>query len=168
MQFAAKYIAIIFSVTAFSSATLAFNASGSYRQTCINIRLVGGTTIIADCKDLEGKYVRTSLNEADKCIGDIANQGGKLSCKKNTAGALPPGTYLRTCTNVVLSGNRLTADCKNLEGVSIRTSLDQIDKCVSEISNEGGNLFCKKNVAGALPPGTYLRTCRNAVVSGTI
>lgn len=52
---------------------------GSYIATCKDVRLQG-TTLLASCNDGKDHWRTTSLRDANKCNGDIANQNGTLRC----------------------------------------------------------------------------------------
>jgi hypothetical protein len=52
---------------------------GSYQQSCTNIG-VGGNTLTATCRTIKGRMQRTSLANADRCVGDIGNNNGRLNC----------------------------------------------------------------------------------------
>ena len=57
--------------------------SGSYQQSCTNIR-VRGNQLIARCPNGQGASVRSSI--ALGCRGDIANSNGQLICNANGNG----------------------------------------------------------------------------------
>lgn len=57
---------------------------------------------------------------------------------------VPPGSYLRSCTNVQTQGDRLVADCRRADGSWSRTALD-VDRCVGGIANMDGRLTCNGN-----------------------
>jgi len=57
----------------------------------------------------------------------------------------PGGSYLRSCTNVRMFGNRLVADCRRKNGSWNRTALN-IRHCDGGIANINGHLTC--NFAG--------------------
>jgi hypothetical protein len=52
---------------------------GSYITTCKEVRLQG-TTLSASCNDGKDHWRSTSMRDANKCSGDIANQNGTLRC----------------------------------------------------------------------------------------
>lgn len=54
--------------------------NGSYTQTCQNIT-VAGNTLRASCQKKNGKLKNTSLNNFNRCNGDIQNDNGKLRCR---------------------------------------------------------------------------------------
>jgi CVNH domain len=59
--------------------------SGSYQQSCTNIR-VRGDQLIARCTNTSGTYVRSSIS-LDSCRrGDIVNSNGQLACNRTGYG----------------------------------------------------------------------------------
>jgi hypothetical protein len=52
---------------------------GSYIATCKDVK-VQGPTLSATCKDGKDHWRTTSLRDANRCNGDIANQNGTLRC----------------------------------------------------------------------------------------
>src|SRR5260370_6250688 len=82
---------------------------------------------------------------------------------RGTAGAAvrggPPGTYLETCRDVRIDGDRLWARCEKADGNWRDTSLDDVYRCVGDIANVDGRLVCQK--AAGPPQGDYARTCRD-------
>ncbi len=52
---------------------------GSYIATCKDVRLQGNT-LSATCNDGKDHWRNTSMRDANKCGGDIANQNGTLRC----------------------------------------------------------------------------------------
>jgi len=53
--------------------------SGTYTQTCRNIRM-HGNRLDAECQTRDGDWRRTSLNDVDRCTGEVANDDGHLVC----------------------------------------------------------------------------------------
>ena len=61
------------------------------------------------------------------------------------AQGFPPGSYLRTCSNVQIdSEDRLMADCRRKDGSWGRTALQDADRCVGDIGNLDGQLVCNR------------------------
>ena len=56
----------------------------------------------------------------------------------------PPGSYLNSCKNVGMDGDKLIADCRRPDGGWHRTALD-IDRCGGDVANIGGRLSCKRD-----------------------
>jgi len=52
---------------------------GSYQQSCGDIGL-NGDTLVATCRTMKGRMQRTSLANVDRCVGDIGNNNGRLTC----------------------------------------------------------------------------------------
>ncbi len=55
----------------------------------------------------------------------------------------PRGSYLRTCPEVSVSRNRLTAVCRDRDGQFRQTTLANVDRCVGDIGNIDGRLRCR-------------------------
>ena len=43
-------------------------------------KLEADTLVIADCRRMDGRWGRTALRDADRCVGGIANVNGRLTC----------------------------------------------------------------------------------------
>ena len=118
---------------------------GSYLESCVNIN-VSGTTLSASCLRTLERYLGenygkiSTLEEFDRCVGDISNNKGNLTCQKMP----PPGSYLESCTNAEVSGTTLTALCRTKEGGTHQATLEEIDLCRGDISNYDGYLTCLK------------------------
>jgi hypothetical protein len=52
---------------------------GSYQRSCEQIHWAG-TTLVAECKQADGRKTGTGLANANKCVGDIGNNNGQLQC----------------------------------------------------------------------------------------
>jgi hypothetical protein len=52
---------------------------GSYRTSCSDIR-VEDRTLTAVCRIAGGREQSTSLTDVNRCVGDIANDDGALTC----------------------------------------------------------------------------------------
>jgi hypothetical protein len=52
---------------------------GSYRSSCTDVR-VEDRTRTAVCRIANGREQRTSLTDVNRCVGDIGNDNGALSC----------------------------------------------------------------------------------------
>ena len=52
---------------------------GSYRASCTDVR-VEDRTLTAVCRIADGREQRTSLTDVNRCVGDIGNDNGALSC----------------------------------------------------------------------------------------
>jgi hypothetical protein len=73
-----------------------------------------------------------------------------------SAQAVPGGSYLNSCNNVVSRGDTLMATCRMADGRPLRTALAPVRACVGDIGNNNGVLQCM------LPGG---REARGAVVA---
>jgi hypothetical protein len=61
---------------------------------------------------------------------------------------VPGGSYLRTCSDVGMSGDRLVAQCQRTDGSWRRTVLRDVDRCVGGIANMNGRLTCNYGELG--------------------
>jgi hypothetical protein len=52
---------------------------GSYLRSCTHVG-TSGDTLIADCRRTDGSWGRTALRDVNRCVGDIGNMDGQLSC----------------------------------------------------------------------------------------
>lgn len=71
------------------------------------------------------------------------------------AQGVPPGSYLQTCSDVRIYGDRLSAVCRRPDGGFSRTGLRDPQRCVSDIANINGQLRCQ--YAGGPGPGPGYR-----------
>jgi CVNH domain len=78
-------------------------------------------------------------------------------------GRLPPGTYSRSCSSATMIGSVLTAQCKDQNGVTIRTRL-YVRDCAGDITNVLGELVCASR---RLPRGSYSQSCTACRAEGS-
>ena len=52
---------------------------GSYRKSCTDAR-VEDRTLTAVCGITDGRTQRTTLTDVNRCVGDIGNDNGALTC----------------------------------------------------------------------------------------
>ena len=114
---------------------------GSYRASCEGIRL-DAHRLKASCRTQRGTWRRSSL-DIRVCDGDIVNQDGYLRCSQDDRyyGALPPGSYLRSCTDVKVSKGKLEADCRR-DDHGWRKSKIAVNAC-RRFKNRDGRLGCE-------------------------
>jgi hypothetical protein len=153
--------------------------SGSYQQTCTNVR-VFGDRLQAQCSNERGFLVDTSLDLGACRNGDIGNVDGNLRCFQRDQGArndnrsfgndgTPSGSYQQSCNNVSFVSGRLSATCSNPSGQPVNSYLDTVNcRPDSDITAPNGRLTCLSNAAAPTSALT-LRTVRpenNAIVDG--
>jgi hypothetical protein len=120
---------------------------GSYQRTCPEASVYRGR-LTAVCQRRDGQFQQSTLADVDRCVGDIANTGGRLRCNYGPgrpggpAQPLPGGSYQQSCSNIGLSGNTLVATCRTMKGRMQRTSLANVGRCVGDIGNNNGQLNC--------------------------
>jgi hypothetical protein len=79
---------------------------GSYLGTCSGAR-VDGASLIARCRDAAGVEQHSALVNFDRCVGDIANNGGALSCNMGAADAAPAPAADAPVTRVAIDCSEL-------------------------------------------------------------
>ncbi len=75
----------------------------------------------------------------------------------------PGGSYEKTCRNIKVSGDTLSAQCQSTGGGWHNTKLNNFPACTSDITNVNGKLQCKQGA----PKGSYTQTCKDVKVSGS-
>ena len=75
----------------------------------------------------------------------------------------PRGSYSRTCNSAELIGSILTANCKDQNGVTIRTRL-YVGNCFGDVSNNMGELVCGGR---SLPRGSFNQSCNACTAEGS-
>jgi hypothetical protein len=74
------FAAILITGSMFLQPALAQSApQGSYRTSCTDIR-VEDRTLTAVCRIADGREQGTSLTDVNRCVGDIGNDNGALTC----------------------------------------------------------------------------------------
>jgi hypothetical protein len=71
------------------------------------------------------------------------------------AQGVPGGSYLESCTNVHLFGDRIVAECRRIDGGWDRTALRDVGRCAGGISNMNGRLICTYGERGYGASGEY-------------
>jgi hypothetical protein len=135
---------------------------GSYTSTCSNVSVDGGR-LYAECRT-GGRDSRNSSIEYGRCVGDISNNQGLLSCngaqgrfESNNGGGNngggwgggngggngrpPGGSFNQSCNGVRTEGGRLYAQCTDTRGDRRSTSIE-FGQCRGDISNRNGLLAC--------------------------
>lgn len=163
----------VFACMAFAVAMAAGAASaqgvpdGSYLDTCRDARM-RGDTLSATCEARNGRAAQSSLRNAMDCSGDIENINGRLTCNGrgggggfyrgerfgssrdddgrygSSEGRVPNGSYLRSCTDVSVSGDTLYATCRTGGGGMVQSELRGFQRY------QGGDI---SNCNGTLRPG---------------
>lgn len=74
---------------------------------------------------------------------------------------LPPGSYSLTCTNINTTNDTLSANCVKLNGSTQKTTLTNLNACISSITQNGeignidGNLICLPDLPASAPSFTF-------------
>ncbi|MBZ5534139.1 MAG: CVNH domain-containing protein [Acidobacteriia bacterium] len=136
---------------------------GSYTRSCRDVWLENGT-LHASCQNRGGVWITSVLPNISQCRGDIQNQEGQLRCDR---GATPPGgSYTASCRDIWLDNQTLHANCQNRNGGWVSSTIPDISRCRGDIQNQDGQLHC--NLGGATPRGSYMGSCRDIWVDGTV
>ena len=64
------------------------------------------------------------------------------------AQGVPGGSYLESCAHVRMFGDRLVAECRQMDGGWARTALGDVGRCVGGIANLNGQLTCNYGELG--------------------
>jgi hypothetical protein len=73
-----------------------------------------------------------------------------IACSAQAQG-MPQGSYLQSCRDIGIHGDRLVAACRTVDGRMQRTSLAAVNHCVGDIGNNNGNLQCNYDNGGGQP-----------------
>lgn len=162
---------IVYSDTGYGGARQAFNGAVPDLQRygldnrISSLRLRGGAWEICDGRNYSGECEVVASDVANLNDYDMNNRVSSLRPTRPVKGALPPGSWSRTCRNPVIRGHRLFAECKARQGGWQFTHIN-IRRCTQPISNQDGKLTCGERTN--LPPGSWQKSCRNPEVSGKI
>ncbi len=120
---------------------------GSYRETCRDVN-VEGSTLQAECRDHNGRWRYTELQNFHSCRGDIANVNGMLRCRRGDDDHydLPGGNWRFSCRNYRILGWTLSAECRDLSGYWRRSSID-LRQCDGDVANRRGRLVCAQDAS---------------------
>jgi CVNH domain len=116
---------------------------GSYTQSCRDIA-VRGDTLLARCEERDGEWRTASLEDFQRCGGEIVNDNGRLDCTRRSGWSAPRGTYTETCRDIYLRGDTMRARCQTSNGQWLWSQLDDWDGCRSGIVNIEGQLRCNR------------------------
>jgi hypothetical protein len=64
------------------------------------------------------------------------------------AQGVPGGSYLQSCSNARMFGDRLVAECQRTDGSWDRTALRDVGRCVGGVANMNGQLTCNYGEPG--------------------
>lgn len=120
---------------------------GSWTQSCRNARVVRDD-LIAECRERDGGWNRTSL-DLDDCRGrPVSNDNGRLRCGEVAGGghgggySMPRGSWTQSCRNAQIRGDDLYAQCRGRDGRWHNTRID-LDRCPNRpLLNDNGELRC--------------------------
>ncbi|MCS6931197.1 MAG: CVNH domain-containing protein [Acetobacteraceae bacterium] len=135
---------------------------GSWAETCRDAQLRGGT-LIARCRERDGDWRLTSIRYTDCPGGRVRNDNGRLECEGGWgggwrpdddgwggggwgggwAGGGPRGSWVESCRQAQVSGNRLTALCRERDGGWNRSSIIFTQCRGNRVANRDGWLRCE-------------------------
>lgn len=138
---------------------------GSYQQSCRSI-VVSGQHMTASCRGTDGGYGPTDFDLARPCSGDIYNRDGFLTCVRG--GSPVRGSYYETCRDIAVTGASMSALCRRNDGSWLRTTLNPINSCPGDISNNNGQLQCNGPPANAVTEEVQTVCCSSAIPPGYI
>lgn len=144
---------------------------GSYVETCRHIRM-RGDSLTAQCETMSGRWVHSTLNDVDRCVGEVVNDDGQLQCGRR--GWLASGSYVQTCAPIYVRGDDLRARCQARDGRWVWSSLGDFERCGGGIVNDNGHLRCgggdrddrDRDRDRGVPRGSYVQTCRDIQMHG--
>jgi hypothetical protein len=125
--------------------------SGSYLRTCNVNGNFNGRLLEAFCEPENSPNRLFSQLDVTACGEEVFNRDGGLQCyaKQDSWGdgrAIPHGSYIDTCKNVVVSGDQsnMQAQCKD-RGGAYRTAQLSLGGCRrgGAIDNDDGRLVCQ-------------------------
>lgn len=124
IKFSALSALFALSMSVFHQPTNAQGAS-TFATSCTDIS-INGAQLSATCNKNNGTNQRTSIT-----IKGVHNQNGQL-VQGNTSEA---STFNRTCTDISINGDQLSASCRTPSGENQRSSVTLLG-----INNNDGNL----------------------------
>lgn len=117
---------------------------GSWSQSCRNARIVRDD-LIAECRERDGGWNRTSLDLDDCRNRPVSNDNGRLRCGQSNQGGnyrMPGGSWAQSCRNAQIRGDDLYAQCRGRDGQWHNTRID-LDRCPNRgLVNDNGELRC--------------------------
>lgn len=180
--------AAAFLVLSAGSALAQPEPDGSFTDSCQNVQVRNGD-LRAQCRTANGGWNWTTLDDYERCDGDIANLNGELVCREgandddtgpgrppgpppsppqggwNSGGNLPNGSYRQTCRNIEVDRDDLDAECQDRNGRYRDTQLDDYRRCRGDIANDNGTLRCNRadddDDDRDLPRGSWRESCRD-------
>ncbi len=156
-----RLFCVLFFISLFSSNSYG-SPKGPYQDECWNI-LITGNTIHATCINYKKNWVKSELNNFQTCAGLIYVVDGFLTCVRGAKTA-PAGPYQKSCREINVGENILTATCKTQCGFWQKSILKDYPSCKEPIDNVEGHLSCSRG-SDTPPPGSYLATCRDVTIN---
>ncbi len=116
------------------------NLRGTFFSTCSECRVDANGHLICRCVNNDGHVARQTSVALGYCNRNGPNNlNGVLNCQP-----IVRGTWARSCGEVIIYGNVLSADCKSRGGNARRTNFP-LDRCPSmNLENMDGRLRCSQ------------------------
>ncbi|MGH6933322.1 MAG: CVNH domain-containing protein [Dongiaceae bacterium] len=130
-----------------------------------SLRVRGGTWEICDGKNFSGDCETVAADVANLSDFELNNRISSFRPTRPVRGALPPGSWSKTCRKPLMRGYRLFAECKDRQGAWQFTQINT-RRCTQPISNQNGRLTCGEPTR--LPPGSWRNSCQNAELDGWV
>ncbi|HUA09336.1 MAG TPA: CVNH domain-containing protein [Candidatus Acidoferrales bacterium] len=149
---------------------------GSWQASCRAASL-NGAIFSAQCTAANGAW-RSSSIDLNRCPGRlVGNNNGMLFCEggqPDYGRNLPGGSWRQSCRNATMTGNVVYAACS--AGSGYRNTSFAMRNCPGwALGNSNGNLFCESGNSGGdwgrpghFPGGSWVNSCGNARISGTV
>jgi hypothetical protein len=118
---------------------------GTWMNSCVGQSL-NGTIFSAVCKTQDGPDKQSSINLSRCPTRTVGNNNGMLFCETTPTRVtvLPGGSWRISCTNALMKGTVLHAQCSTGSGYSRSSSLD-LHNCPSgKAGNTDGILYCEQ------------------------
>jgi hypothetical protein len=140
---------------------------GDYKNSCRDLVIIGWM-LEAQCQRRDGSWNSTSFY-LRACDGPLSNQDGELVCPSEPKPErILPESFRETCREINLRRGTLEANCLKVDGTWNWSTLF-LGSCYGEIANDNGVLRCGgRQVHAPIPKGSYLQSCRELVVQGSV
>jgi hypothetical protein len=92
MKTIAALAGLLLAAVCWQSASAQNVPPGTYLRSCGEVHM-RGDTLVATCRRADGSPERASLPAVQRCVGDIGNMNGRLTCNYAGAPAAPQPYY---------------------------------------------------------------------------
>jgi hypothetical protein len=119
---------------------------GTWMDTCVGPSM-NGAIFTAVCKTQDGgPYKQSSINLSRCPSRTVGNNNGMLFCETTPTRVtvLPGGSWRISCTNALMKGTVLHAQCTTGSGYTRYSSLDMRSCPSGRVGNTDGILYCEQ------------------------